>query len=86
MALRSAYLTHAGWCEDADIVRCPCGPPINIDIGIVHYASDTPFSKGQNLGAQHLSYFGMDPTYAGTVTILRRILELESTRREGRER
>ncbi|MBU0702977.1 MAG: hypothetical protein KKC18_03845 [Chloroflexi bacterium] len=54
--------------------------PIPFDIGIIHYASDTPFSKGQNLGAQHLSYFGMDPTYAATVAILRRILELECAR------
>ena len=56
--------------------------PIPFDIGIVHYASDTPFSKGQNLGAQHLSYFGMDPTYAATVAILRRILELECARQD----
>jgi hypothetical protein len=54
--------------------------PIPFDIGIIHYASDTPFSKGKNLGTQHLSYFGMDPTYAGTVAILRRILELEVSR------
>ncbi|MCP4538432.1 MAG: hypothetical protein GY832_14955 [Chloroflexi bacterium] len=54
--------------------------PIPFDIGIIHYASDTPFSKGKNLGAQHLSYFGMDPTYAATVAILRRILELEVNR------
>ncbi len=51
--------------------------PIPFDIGIIHYSSDTPFSKGKNLGAQHLSYFGVDPTYAATVAILRRILELE---------
>jgi hypothetical protein len=51
--------------------------PIPFDIGITHYASDTPISKGQSLGAQHLSYFGMDATYAATVAILRRILELE---------
>ena len=54
--------------------------PITFDIGIIHYASDTPFSKGKNLGAQHLSYFGMDPTYAATIAILRRILELECAR------
>jgi hypothetical protein len=51
--------------------------PIPFDIGVVHYASDTPFGKGKNLGAQHLSYFGMDPTYAATVAILRCILEQE---------
>jgi len=51
--------------------------PIPFDIGIIHYASDTPISKGKSLGAQHLSYFGVDPTYAGTVALLRRILSLE---------
>ncbi len=48
------------------------------EIGILHYASDTPISKGQNLGAQNLSYYGMDPTYAATVAVLRRIFALET--------
>ncbi len=46
-------------------------------VGILHYASDTPFSKGENLGAQNLSYFGMDPTYATMIAILRRLLAAE---------
>ena len=46
-------------------------------VGMLHYASDTPFSKGKNLGAQNLSYFGMDPTYATMVAILRAIFETE---------
>ncbi len=46
-------------------------------VGVLHYASDTPFSKGQNLGAQNLSYFGMDPTYATMIAILRRLLDSE---------
>lgn len=46
-------------------------------VGILHYASDTPFSKGRNLGSQNLSYFGMDPTYATMVAILRAIFETE---------
>ncbi len=50
------------------------------DIGFIHYASDTPLSKGQNLGAQNLSYYGMDPTYAATVAILQRILRQEIER------
>lgn len=54
--------------------------PINFDLGILHYASDTPLSKGKNLGAGALSYFGMDSTYASSVAILRRILALEKTR------
>jgi hypothetical protein len=47
------------------------------EIGFIHYASDTPYSKGQNLGAKNLSYAGMDPTYASTLAIARRILERE---------
>jgi hypothetical protein len=50
------------------------------DFGLLHYASDTPLSKGKNLGASSLSYFGMDPTYATTLAIMRRILRLESQR------
>ncbi len=46
-------------------------------VGILHYASDTPFSKGKNLGSKNLSYFGMDPTYATMVAILRAILGAE---------
>jgi hypothetical protein len=50
------------------------------DIGILHYASDTPLSKGKNLGAGTLSYFGMDSTYATTLAIVRRILFQEARR------
>ncbi|MFA9405192.1 MAG: hypothetical protein ACERKX_05200 [Anaerolineales bacterium] len=55
---------------------------LSFDLGILHYASDTPLSEGKNLGAGSLSYFGMDPTYAISIAILRRILQLESTRTE----
>ncbi len=48
------------------------------DIGFIHYASDKPLSKGQNLGTQSLSYHGMESTYAGSVAILRRILANET--------
>lgn len=51
------------------------------DLGILHYVSDTPLSKGKNLGAGTLSYFGMDSTYATTLAIARRILHLERGRR-----
>ncbi len=50
------------------------------DFGFLHYASDTPLSKGKNLGAGTLSYYGMDPTYACSVAILRRIFKLEKMR------
>jgi hypothetical protein len=50
------------------------------DLGILHYASDTPLTKGENLGAGTLSYFGVDSTYATSLAILRRIMQLEYNR------
>ena len=50
------------------------------DLGILHYASDTPLSKGKNLGAGTLSYYGMDSTYAAALAILRRIFAREAGR------
>src|SRR5438105_3646467 len=62
--------------------RYPIGEPVNfsklpIDFGVIHYASDTPFTQARTLGARGLSYFGMDSTYASSVAILRRILRRE---------
>jgi hypothetical protein len=51
-----------------------------IDFGVLHYVSDTPISKGKNLGAGTLSYYGMDSTYATSIAILRRIFQLECQR------
>jgi len=53
---------------------------LSFDLGILHYASDTPLSKGKNLGAGSLSYFGMDPTYASSLAILKRIFQQELNR------
>jgi hypothetical protein len=53
---------------------------VPFDIGVLHYASDTPLSKGKNLGAGALSYLGMDSTYATSLAILRRILAQERRR------
>jgi len=47
------------------------------DLGILHYASDTPYSKRQTLLSKSLLYFGMDSTYAAAVAIVRRILQNE---------
>ncbi len=44
------------------------------DLGILHYASDTPYSKRQSLLSKSLLYFGMDSTYATAIAICRRIL------------
>ncbi len=52
---------------------------VPFDIGVLHYASDTPLSKGHNLGT-NLSYAGIDPTYATAIAITRRILEQEVER------
>jgi hypothetical protein len=65
--------------------RAPRGELVNlvgapIDLGFVHYASDTPYTKGQTLGERNLSYFGMDSTYAAALAILRRILNCEVAR------
>src|SRR5436305_1760823 len=68
--------------EIADADRHPVGEAVNfsklpIDLGIIHYASDTPYTQARTLGARGLSYYGMASTYASSVAILRRILRLE---------
>lgn len=50
------------------------------ELGIVHYASDTPYSRRQSLLSKSLSYFGVDSTYGCTTAILRRILGNEIAR------
>lgn len=56
--------------------------PVQFDLGIIHYASDKPMSKGRNLGAGTLSFMGMEPTYASSIAILNRIFDLERSRIE----
>ncbi|MCA0453301.1 MAG: hypothetical protein LCI00_04935 [Chloroflexi bacterium] len=53
---------------------------VPFDVGFLHYASDTPMSKGKNLGSSNLSYAGVDPTYATAIAILRRIFVQEIQR------
>ena len=50
------------------------------EVGILHYASDTPYSRRQSLLSRSLSYYGVDSTYACALAIVRRILELEVAR------
>jgi hypothetical protein len=50
---------------------------VNFDLGIVHYASDTPYTQARTLGARGLSYRGMDSTYASAIAVARRILQKE---------
>jgi hypothetical protein len=68
--------------EIADADRFPVGEAVSfarlpIDLGIIHYASDTPYTQARTLGARGLSYRGMDSTYASSLAILRRIMRLE---------
>ena len=68
--------------EIADVDRYPTGEAVNfsklpIDFGIIHYASDTPYTQARTLGARGLSYYGMDSTYASSLAILRRVMKLE---------
>jgi hypothetical protein len=77
--------------EDMHLRRYPAEEAINLqthrgnamDLGIIHYASDTPYTRAQTLGARGLSYHGMDSTYASTVAILRRIFEREIEDKQG---
>jgi hypothetical protein len=71
--------------EIAHPVRHPVGEDVHLtrlpfDLGLLHYASDTPYTRARTLGARKLSYYGMDSTYASTVAIWRRILKRESSR------
>lgn len=47
------------------------------ELGILHYASDTPYSKAKNLGVRNLSYEGVEATYACSQAILDKILKKE---------
>jgi hypothetical protein len=61
-------------------------PPLRnspFDVGILHYASDTPYSRRQSLLSKSLSYFGVESTYACAIAIVRRILAHEVARTAG---
>ncbi len=69
--------------EDIYPQRYPINEIVNLfinapyDIGVLHYASDTPYSRRQVLLSKSLSYFGVDSTYATSIAILRRIFATE---------
>ncbi len=74
--------------EETSLSRYPSDEALNmrfahpghLDLGIIHYASDTPYTRAQTLGARGMSFFGMDSTYASTIAILRRVFEREYER------
>jgi hypothetical protein len=69
--------------EDIYPKRYPVNEIVNLfinapyDLGVIHYASDTPYSRRQSLLSKSLSYFGVDATYASSIAVLRRILSQE---------
>jgi hypothetical protein len=50
---------------------------LGFDLGIIHYASDTPYTQARTLGARGLDYRGTDSTYASAIAVARRILQRE---------
>jgi hypothetical protein len=66
--------TRAVTNEIVDISEAP------FELGFLHYASDTPYSRRQSLLSKALGYFGVDSTYACAIAIVRRIFELELAR------
>src|SRR5919197_708802 len=71
--------------ETSHVNRYPFGEAIHfrdlsLDVGFIHYASDTPYTRARTLGNRSLSFEGVDSTYASAVAILRRILTLEQAR------
>lgn len=82
----------SGIYEDIYPRRYPMNEIVNLfinapyDIGLIHYASDTPISKRQTLLSKSMSYFGVDATYATSVAVLRRILSQEISRLKSEEK
>ena len=78
----------SGIYEDIYPKRYPLDEIVNLfinapyDIGLIHYASDTPISRRQSLLSKSMSYFGVDATYAASVAVLRRILAREIERQQ----
>ncbi|HEY0253550.1 MAG TPA: hypothetical protein VGC41_18585 [Kofleriaceae bacterium] len=52
----------------------------DVELGVIHYASDTPYSRRQSLLSKSLSYFGMESTYGCAIAIARRIFQSELAR------
>lgn len=60
---------------DDEIVNLSHSVPF--DVGFLHYASDTPYSRRQSLLSKSLSFFGVESTYACAIAIVQRILRQE---------
>jgi hypothetical protein len=56
------------------------------ELGVIHYASDTPYSRRQSLLSKSLSFFGVESTYGCAIAISRRIFAREIAMADQRER
>jgi hypothetical protein len=66
--------------EAGDSARYPDREQVDLtrpamEVGVIHYASDTPYTQARTLGARGLRFEGMEATYAGALAIAARILE-----------
>jgi hypothetical protein len=73
----SPYL--AALYEATQVSRHPVNEAVHLrhlplDVGFLHDASDTPYTRARTLGSRSLSFGGVDSTYAAAVAIARRIL------------
>jgi hypothetical protein len=69
-----------GVFEAGDPSRYPSDEQVDLthpamEVGLIHYASDTPYTQARTLGAMGLRFEGMEATYAGALTIASRILQ-----------
>lgn len=67
---------------DDEIVNL--GGPLPFDVGFLHYASDTPYSRRQSLLSKSMSFFGVESTYGCAIATLRRVLSSELARLDAR--
>lgn len=73
--LNAAYeFVYYNRYEENEVVNLKTTP---FELGIVHYASDTPNSKAANLGVRNLSYEGVEATYGISLAIVKKIVEQE---------
>jgi hypothetical protein len=77
--LSAVYETRAPQRHPTDEI-VNLGDAVDFELGLLHYASDTPYSRRQSLLSKSLSFFGVESTYACAIAIARRIFTRELER------
>jgi hypothetical protein len=77
--LSAVYETRAPQRHPVDEI-VNLGDAVDFELGLLHYASDTPYSRRQSLLSKSLSFFGVESTYACAIAIARRIFSRELER------